>query len=128
MTDKKLNLRTKEDPVEEAADEFTKNAEGEWVIPVNLPVEVIATLAIAAHEERLTLNEFLVTKISAYCQKIIEDCHKKYNPNFGDDKMCGCGHPYYRHFDTYEDMAPVGCKYCECFLFWEELDGKELES
>ena len=40
-----------------------------------------------------------------------------YNPEFGDQKLCKCGHPYYRHFDTYEDMRAVGCKYCGCHLF-----------
>jgi len=40
-----------------------------------------------------------------------------YDPNFGDDKVCQCGHPYYRHFDTYEEMYPCGCKYCECGTF-----------
>jgi hypothetical protein len=43
----------------------------------------------------------------------------RYNPNYGDDRMCGCGHPYYRHFDTYEEMRACGCKYCECFIFEE---------
>jgi len=42
-----------------------------------------------------------------------------YNPNYGDDRMCKCGHPYYRHFDGYEDNAAVGCKYCECYTFEE---------
>ena len=36
----------------------------------------------------------------------------EYDPSFGDERRCKCGHPYYRHFDTYEDMSPVGCKYC----------------
>lgn len=45
-----------------------------------------------------------------------------YNTNFGDDRVCECGHPYYRHFDSYEQMAPVGCKYCECFDFKEETN------
>lgn len=44
----------------------------------------------------------------------------KYNPKFGDDKICKCGHSYYRHFDSYEQMEPVGCKYCECYDFEEE--------
>lgn len=44
---------------------------------------------------------------------------KKYNPNYGDDRVCKCGHSYYRHFDTYEGMEAVGCKYCECFEFEE---------
>lgn len=35
-----------------------------------------------------------------------------YDKDFGDNRDCECGHPYYRHFDTYEDMSPVGCKYC----------------
>lgn len=42
---------------------------------------------------------------------------KVYNPDYGDDRDCQCGHKYYRHFDTYENMEPVGCKYCMCFEF-----------
>jgi hypothetical protein len=42
---------------------------------------------------------------------------KEYNPDFGDGKICECGHTYYRHFDTYDGMAPVGCKYCGCDEF-----------
>jgi len=45
-------------------------------------------------------------------QKALQD---HYDPNFGDEMMCQCGHPYYRHFDTYDDMSPVGCKYCSPF-------------
>lgn len=43
----------------------------------------------------------------------------KYNPKFGDDRICKCGHTYYRHFDSYEQMEAVGCKYCRCYLFEE---------
>ena len=48
----------------------------------------------------------------------------KYDPDFGDDKICKCGHPYYRHFDPFENDDPVGCKYCDCGIFdlAEELD------
>lgn len=46
---------------------------------------------------------------------------RKYNPEYGDDRTCECGHPYYRHFDSWYDMDDVGCKYCQCFDF------KELE-
>lgn len=45
------------------------------------------------------------------------DSRPKYDSEFGDDKSCKCGHPYYRHFDTYEHMYPCGCKYCECYTF-----------
>lgn len=44
----------------------------------------------------------------------------KYDPNFGDNKLCVCGHQYHRHFDSYENMEPVGCKYCGCLEFKEE--------
>ena len=43
----------------------------------------------------------------------------KYNPKYGDDRVCECGHAYYRHFDSYEDMYPCGCKYCDCYTFVE---------
>lgn len=45
---------------------------------------------------------------------------REYNPNFGDDKTCECGHSYYRHFDSYEEMSNVGCKYCHCNDFKEK--------
>lgn len=39
----------------------------------------------------------------------------KYDPAFGDERLCKCGDPYRRHFDPYETNNPhVGCKYCEC--------------
>jgi hypothetical protein len=43
--------------------------------------------------------------------------HKEYNPHFGDDRECQCGHSYYRHFDSYEGMEACGCKYCGCQCF-----------
>lgn len=62
-------------------------------------------------------SPYLVTK------RVVTD--RKYNPKFGDDRECICGHPYYRHFDTYDDMYPCGCKYCDCGEFQEKLpDGK----
>lgn len=44
-----------------------------------------------------------------------------YNPEYGDNRICTCGHPYHRHFDSYEDMEPCGCKYCSCDEFVEKL-------
>lgn len=44
----------------------------------------------------------------------------KYNPNYGDNRKCKCGHSYYRHFDSWEDMFPCGCKYCRCDEFVED--------
>ena len=55
---------------------------------------------------------------SPYLETAVIEYH--YNPKYGDYRICQCGHPYYRHFDTYdEDMYPVGCKYCECYKFIE---------
>ena len=45
---------------------------------------------------------------------------QRYNPNYGDDRECKCGHAYYRHFDSYEDMDAIGCKYCRCYEFKEK--------
>lgn len=42
-----------------------------------------------------------------------------WDEKFEQSKVCQCGHPYYRHFDTYEDMYPCGCKYCACRMFHE---------
>ena len=39
-----------------------------------------------------------------------------YNKDYGADRLCTCGHPYYRHFDSYDDQAPVGCKYCPTYV------------
>ncbi len=54
-----------------------------------------------------------------YIELTVTTVERKYNPNYGDDRKCKCGHPYYRHFDTYDDMYPCGCKYCDCFTFEE---------
>lgn len=59
------------------------------------------------------------SKDDPYKETVIEviGVLKEYNPDYGDDRLCECGHPYYRHFDSYEGMAPVGCKYCGCDEF-----------
>lgn len=44
----------------------------------------------------------------------------EYDSEFGDDKECKCGHAYYRHFDTYDQMRAIGCKYCHCSDFKEK--------
>lgn len=54
-----------------------------------------------------------------YLEYEYKETVKRYNPNYGDNRMCVCGHPYYRHFDSWENMRPVGCKYCGCREFVE---------
>lgn len=58
---------------------------------------------------------------SPYLTELTIQSNKKYNPDYGDDKICTCGHHYYRHFDTYEEeMETAGCKYCDCYEFKEK--------
>lgn len=52
--------------------------------------------------------------------EIVINRDRKYNPNYGDNRECECGHTYDRHFDSYEKMEACGCKYCECFTFVEK--------
>ena len=50
---------------------------------------------------------------------------RKWNPNYQQDKLCQCGHTYDRHFDSYADMQPIGCKYCECYVFMERKEDEK---
>jgi hypothetical protein len=51
---------------------------------------------------------------------LVPKVERVYNPKYGDDRVCVCGHAYYRHFDTYDSMYPCGCKYCQCHEFQED--------
>jgi hypothetical protein len=81
-------------------------------------------------EEEQVIDEFLAAMkegrgSSFDLQKLAEalsDSTPQYDPQHGDDIECAasdCGHSYYRHFDPYEKMDPVGCKYCRCSQFVE---------
>ena len=52
---------------------------------------------------------------------------RKYNPKYGDDRICACGHVYYKHFDSYDNMLDCGCKYCSCDSF-KELKEKNAKT
>jgi hypothetical protein len=52
-----------------------------------------------------------------YTERVI-----KYNPNYGDNRICICGHAYHRHFDSWEDNEACGCKYCGCHHFVEKKE------
>lgn len=52
------------------------------------------------------------------CRKFSWDGYgPPYDSEFGDETICKCGHPYYRHFDPFDGNQHVGCKYCDCSIF-----------
>lgn len=59
-----------------------------------------------------------------YAKEWVKNPSEIYDSAYGDDKKCLCGHAYYRHFDTYEDMYPCGCKYCQCDRFVQAPDSE----
>lgn len=65
-------------------------------------------------------KEMQMLEEKPYIEKTITTVKRMYNPQYGNDKVCECGHSYYRHFDSYEHMEDVGCKYCGCRDFEEQ--------
>lgn len=59
-----------------------------------------------------------------YIEVEVRTVERRYNPAYGDDRVCECGHAYHRHFDSYDEMADVGCKYCDCHDFRERQHPK----
>lgn len=74
--------------------------------------------------KRYENKQFDVKDNDPYIRKYSVELTREYNKNFGDDKECECGHSYYRHFDSYENMEACGCKYCGCYDF--TLSKKEI--
>lgn len=95
--------------------------------------EALEALAVTFHphsitsEEKAEIEKQLQDPNLAleWCkEKIFDLVHRLplidwYDKDFGNNRVCECGHPYYRHFDSYDNMAPVGCKYCSCRKFKE---------
>ena len=66
----------------------------------------------------------LIPKEKPYIEKIRTVKDLVYNPKYGDDRICECDHPYYRHFDTFGDMESTRCQYCGCGEFKEKINNK----
>jgi len=81
--------------------------------------------------ERLTLREFdreagrgILECRSCDTKFVVAVQGRKRDPKHNQDVACGhegCGHPYARHFDGFDDDVEVGCKYCECRTFVEPI-------
>lgn len=67
--------------------------------------------------------KLLTNELSPYLEYeyVVKMRERRYNPKYGDNRICECGHTYYRHFDSYENMDACGCKYCACDTFKEKV-------
>lgn len=71
----------------------------------------------AAHALLSILSDSRTPGAKYFYDKVQEQLNNLWNPDHDQEAKCECGHRYYRHFDTYDDMQLVGCKYCECYEF-----------
>lgn len=72
---------------------------------------------ITSYENKELVNDIIN---EPYIKTVTVDVLSEYNPEYGDNRECKCGHVYYRHFDSYEEMEAIGCKYCRCYEFVEK--------
>lgn len=79
-------------------------------------------LVLIYEQEQEKLNGKVDSEEKPYIRDYKINTELYYNPKYGDDRVCECGHVYYRHFDSYDDMAAIGCKYCQCWKFVEKMD------
>ena len=66
-------------------------------------------------------------KSGPYLETAVTEIRRSWNPDYDQDAECECGHSYDRHFDGYENMSNVGCKYCGCWDFVLITRFKDLE-
>ncbi len=75
---------------------------------------------VKEYEDNLINPKTIDLSTIPYLKEYSVETSLSYNKHFGDDKVCECGHEYHRHFDSYENMEAVGCKYCGCYCFDEK--------
>lgn len=83
---------------------------------------------IAAYKKRMSEIHMAATGEELFwtdekVAKVIQTVVRAYDKNFGDDRVCQCGHTYIRHFD-WGDEYRFGCKYCDCQKFVERTEAK----
>lgn len=101
--------------------------DGTWFRPIQLKgsdgMIVMKALETAWSMQglKVKMNTEHIKDGLAFLEATDADAPGRYNASYGDSRVCECGHPYHRHFDSHEDMAPVGCKYCGCYKFKEKI-------
>jgi len=78
--------------------------------------------------EWFKIKGFIVQREPPYIIKEVTTKIREYNPEYGDDRGCKCGHQYHRHFDSYDYMYDIGCKYCECSTFVEKHSSNKKDT
>ncbi len=76
-------------------------------------IEMIVWQLRQMYDEAVIERDTLKAQVAA----LTEAQAPKWSAEHDQDELCACGHRYERHFDTYENMLAVGCKYCECATF-----------
>lgn len=85
-------------------------------VKINIPVDY-AKLIVRVLENHESSSVHDLRRIGDIVTGIQSKIDRLWDENHDQNAKCECGHIYNRHFDGYEDMAAVGCKYCECFTF-----------
>lgn len=116
-------------PVDEFIKDFNSGSLDNWFSVCPKEIKNILTESVYLEMKRLVTaheSKSLTNSINdPYLKTVSIDTTNKYNPHYGDDRLCECGHAYYRQFDTYEDMDPIGCKYCSCRIFKEKVNSAD---
>lgn len=69
-------------------------------------IDLLHLIRYSSHRNALKLAAELDEKIAGL-----------WDENHDQTAQCTCGHQYHRHFDSWEDNEPIGCKYCLCDTF-----------
>lgn len=86
---------------------------------VEIPAGVLYDLAAVAGGYTHSAGKYINQR--AAINRANEILDRIWNPDHDQYANCAqCDHAYARHFDSYEDMEPIGCKYCHCQTFQDK--------
>lgn len=87
-------------------------------VEINLPKHQ-ARLIVRILESHQSSDVRELSQIGEIVFSINDEVNRLWDSDHDQQAKCQCSHPYERHFDGYDNMYPVGCKYCECDTFIE---------